>query len=411
MKSQLRKKSIEDMKVLVLGGITARASLAITRSLGSRGVNIEMSDPYRINPSRFSRYVSKFYLSPNPVTDPAGMAEWLLNQVKTHEYDAIFPLNDYTYDICTDYQEELFHYTNMLVNNKETYQRGRNKIKTVELVREQGIPHPKSWILQNENALNDALLEISHYPLVVKPAKSSGSRGLAIIHSEKELVEKYNQLSSNFGPMILQEYIPGDGVILDVTLLFNRDSEIRAAMVSNRIRMFPDGAGPNTAGHGVINPSLRDMTIEMMQSIGWKGMCQVEYKVDCRDNTPKLIEINPRMGGSTQLGVNAGLDWAYKLFQIIVEGDCEPQMTYRTDVLSRWLIPGELMHAITTKNKKKLWPDFFRFFDKNTKYYIFNRSDLGPVFGLFLTLFSQAFNPKMIKYYIFRNKAKIKKFS
>jgi len=84
-------------------------------------------------------------------------------------------------------------------------------------------------------------------------------------------------------------------------------------------------------------------------------------------------------------------------------GDCESRMEYQTDRLVRWLIPGEVMHLVSRKSFKGLWPDFFRFFNKKTDYYIFSKDDLMPTLGLLLTIGTKIFDPKMVKYYLFRN--------
>ncbi|MCL5019794.1 MAG: hypothetical protein M1426_04915, partial [Patescibacteria group bacterium] len=81
--------------------------------------------------------------------------------------------------------------------------------------------------------------------------------------------------------------LPGKEV-LDVTIICNMQGEVRGAMVSNRIRMFPPDAGPNVAGHAVFNESLRQSAIRLVESLGWRGVCQVEFKVDERDGIPKL---------------------------------------------------------------------------------------------------------------------------
>jgi len=61
------------------------------------------------------------------------------------------------------------------------------------------------------------------------------------------------------------------------------------------------------------------------------------------------------------------------------------------------------MFFLTCKEKRKLWPDFFKFFDKNTEYYVFEPSDFLPSLGLLLTVAVNIFSPKMLKMFVFRN--------
>ncbi len=40
----------------------------------------------------------------------------------------------------------------------------------------------------------------------------------------------------------------------------------------------------------------------------------VEFKLDPRDNTPKLMEINPRFWGSLALAIESGVNFPYLLY-------------------------------------------------------------------------------------------------
>jgi predicted ATP-grasp superfamily ATP-dependent carboligase len=170
---------------------------------------------------------------------------------------------------------------------------------------------------------------------------------------------------------------------LDVPVLFNNQGELRGAMVIKRIRMYPVDGGPSVAGKAVINDPLRRTAIQLLESLDWRGVAMVEFKVDERDGIPKLMEINPRFWGSTQLAISSGMDFPWMLYEAVLKGDCEIKMDYRTDRLVRWLIPGDIMHFLTRKKRRELWPDFFRFFDANTEYYFFRKDDFMPFVGLF----------------------------
>lgn len=388
------------MRAFVLEGIV-RECLAVVRSLGKRGVVVDVGDPNRVNPARFSKYVSKFYAYPDPKTRPEDFICWLINHVKRHHYDMVFPLNDHTYEACVRYQDELLAWTHVAVNSLEKFEIARDKEKTLRYATKSNVPIPKTWFPNDKEDIKKILPELPSYPIFIKPARSSGSRGARVIRNEHELYENFEILNNSYGRMLIQEYIPGEK-ILDVPMIFNMKEEIRGALVSNRVRMFPVKGGPNVAGHAVINEPIRAMAVRLMESIGWKGVCLVEFKVDERDGIPKLMEINPRFWGSTQLGISAGIDWPWMLFKAAVFGDCEEIREYRTDKLVRWLIPGEVMYLLTRKGFGTVWPDFFRFLDRNTEYYVLRKGDILPVFGLLLAIITKLFDARLIKYYVLR---------
>jgi predicted ATP-grasp superfamily ATP-dependent carboligase len=71
----------------------------------------------------------------------------------------------------------------------------------------------------------------------------------------------------------------------------------------------------------------------------------VEFKVDDRDNTPRIMEINARFWGSLQLAIDSGINFPRMLFQMITTGDVPPVSDYKIGVKSRWLM-GDLDHLL-----------------------------------------------------------------
>lgn len=387
-------------KVLVLEGIT-RECLAVVRSLGRQGLTVEVGDCNRVNPARYSKYVSAFHLYPDPKKDMAAFELWLLRQVKHTGYEMVFPLNDHTFEACTRLRDELGHHTILVVNDFETFEMARDKRKTIELAQELGVPAPKTWMPDCDADLDAVMAENPGFPLLLKPSKSSGSRGVKLVHDRDGLYASFKALRGEYGDMLLQEYIPGTE-ILDVPTIFNRRGEHRGSLVNNRIRMFPRKGGPNIAGHAVENEDLRRKAVALLEGMGWKGVGLVEFKMDPRDGIPKLMEINPRFWGTTQLGISSGIDWPWMLYQIGCRGDCEEVTTYRTDMLMRWLVPGELLYLLTTRNAKDLDRRFFKLWDSKAVDCIFSLEDWKPGLGLLATCVLKVFDPKMVKFFLFR---------
>jgi predicted ATP-grasp superfamily ATP-dependent carboligase len=112
----------------------------------------------------------------------------------------------------------------------------------------------------------------------------------------------------------------------------------------------------------------------------------VEFKVDPRDNEPKLMELNPRFWGSLALAIHAGVDFPYLLYRMAMGEEFEPIVEYEVGVRCRWLLPGDILHFLHNPDRFRLEPSFFRF--RGTHDDILSREDPLPIVGLFLTLFS-----------------------
>jgi predicted ATP-grasp superfamily ATP-dependent carboligase len=112
----------------------------------------------------------------------------------------------------------------------------------------------------------------------------------------------------------------------------------------------------------------------------------VEFKVDPRDNEPKLMELNPRFWGSLALAIQAGVDFPYLLYKMAMGEAFEPIVEYEVGVRCRWLLPGDILHFLTNPQRFHLEPSFFRF--RGIADDILSLDDPMPALGSFLTLFS-----------------------
>ena len=107
----------------------------------------------------------------------------------------------------------------------------------------------------------------------------------------------------------------------------------------------------------------------------------VEFKVDPRDNQPKLMEVNPRWWGSLQLSILSGVNFPYLLYKLITEGDVEPVLNYEVGVRCRWLLPGDILWFLSAQHKLYNLPRFLKF-ERN--YDILSWKDPGPTLGFLL---------------------------
>ena len=71
----------------------------------------------------------------------------------------------------------------------------------------------------------------------------------------------------------------------------------------------------------------------------------VEFKMDKRDNRPKLMEVNARFWGSLQLAISSGIDFPYLLCCLATGQEIDPPENYTAGVRSRWEL-GDLDHLL-----------------------------------------------------------------
>ncbi len=343
-------------KVLVTDG-RSRASLAIIRALGKKGIEVTVGEAFDC-PSFHSRYTSERLLYPPPDKQPDLFIEHMLKLVRNGDYDAIIPVRDDITLLLAKNREIFSQYVNIAVADYETVCIGRDKAQTIKVALDNNVPCPKTYFPEKPGDLIQ-LKDGLGYPLLIKPKESSGSRGIVVVNSFEELLNEYEKVQSRFGPAIVQEFIPYGGAY-GVSMLFNR-GDPRAIFAHKRLRQYPASGGPSTLRESIRYPEIEEYATRLLKKLNWHGVAMVEFRVDSRTNEPKLMEINPRFWGSLQLSIHSGVNFPHLLYEMAMQGDVEPVFEYEVGKKVRWLLPGDILWFLSTPNKLKSLPEFLKF--------------------------------------------------
>ncbi|MBI2830661.1 MAG: ATP-grasp domain-containing protein [Chloroflexi bacterium] len=382
-------------KVLVTDA-QMRNSLAVIRSLGGRGLEVTGAETTRFATALFSKYCRHKLIYPGPDNYPDRFVDCILNEVRSGGYRAIFPVTDSSVLAIAKHKKEFSKYTLVPLPDTEVLMQAMDKAETIRIAQKNGLACPETHFVNTPDEL-DAIKDRLTFPAVIKPRRSSGSRGLALCRSKEELSQKYQDVAASYGPCLVQEYIPHGGDELGVYLLLNHNSELRAVSVQRRLRSYPVSGGPSTLRETVSRPDLVEIAMRLLKAMAWWGIAMVEFKVDPRDNKPKLMEVNPRWWGSLQLSVLSGVDFPYLLYQLITEGDIEPVLDYRVGVRCRWLLPGDILWFLSAPHKLSNLPKFLKF-ERNDD--IISLKDPGPTLGFGLASLRFAFDRDMWKFVV-----------
>jgi len=360
-----------------------RETLAIARSLAKKDIEVTVGEHKRICCSFFSKYVKNRIIYPNPARNPISFMQSIYELVKKEKYDVIFPVNDPTTILFSKYKDKLLKYTKVPVANYETIMKGRDKAQTMKFAMENDIPCPKTYFVDNANI--EKIKNEVEFPIVIKPRESSGARGIVYVNSSpEEFVREYKRVRNKYGAPLIQEYIPGEHY--NVSALFNRDSELRAAFVLKKIRQYPVSGGPVTFAVSVEEPEVLKYAIKLLKVMDWYGVAEVELIIDERDKKPKLLEVNPRFWSPLELSILSGVDFPYLLYKMAMNGDIEPVTKYETGVKLRFLA-GDILWFLSTPDKLKALPEFIKFKDDNMGYAILSLDDPKPMIGFLLDNF------------------------
>jgi predicted ATP-grasp superfamily ATP-dependent carboligase len=271
----------------------------------------------------WSRMVNRRYVVTSPEEDWAAGKIQQENTKREERYmadiericqrdriDTIFPSYDpQVYILAKNRQRLAAQGVEVLTPDSRTLSVLLDKSKTLKLAEKVGFPHPRTYRV-DEYALEE-LSELVEPPWVVRPVHSARSRGMAVVWKREDLEPTVARLQENHRDLILQEYIPGT-LKQNFYMLMGKNHEV-LSLVAPKVLRTSHRIYRNSSAAVLFNHEheYNERVIEMVSALKWTGGLTVQTKIDSRDGTPKLMEINPRMGShtwySTEMGINLPL--------------------------------------------------------------------------------------------------------
>jgi len=165
-----------------------------------------------------------------------------------------------------------------------------------------GVPTPRFWAVASADdvaALGGELV----YPLIVKPRRSHVfearfGRKFFVPESFQETVDAVTVALEAGSEVLLMELIPGaDDQLSSYYTYLDDVGQPLFEFTKRIIRRHPVNMGPATYHVTDLIPALRDPALALFRQVGLCGVANVEFKLDPRDGTLRLIECNGTVHG------------------------------------------------------------------------------------------------------------------
>jgi predicted ATP-grasp superfamily ATP-dependent carboligase len=164
------------------------------------------------------------------------------------------------------------------------------------------------------------------FPVVVKPAREGGSKGIWIVENERELRDRLGSVQQAYrGDVVLQEFIPGGlGSIYVALLLYGQDGKLYGEVASHSHLTFMTWGGGGNAGSVVAEPGLLQQARDIIHRLGgWAGPVNLEFKRHQDNGRFYLMEINCRLNGYSYLYTMNGLNFPLAVVNLLQNGQTE----------------------------------------------------------------------------------------
>jgi predicted ATP-grasp superfamily ATP-dependent carboligase len=366
-------------KAIVLNGSYHNA-LIIVRSLAKKGVEVCIGSEAKGIESYFgeamlSRHCKRRFLYPSPEKMPRLFIERINEVSKKYGADILLPVGADTCVAVSKFRDELNQKIRIPLSDDPQIQKAHDKYECLKFAESVGISIPRTELLRK---LSDDDIDELTFPIILKPRKGAGNFGVRIIHDSNELKKLKDKASSNIKEKgrednkhfliydqrdpIIQEYI--DGQIVDACAIAEH-GVVKAILTQIRLKTLPPEGGFGVMNRTIEIPEVRDQAIRLLESFGWHGVTQVEFKYDSKTRSYKLMEINPKFWGTLALSVAAGIDFPYLAYQLALNRKpIETVASFKENCVYRWVIPNEFFHVMESENKFSAFlrylADFFK---------------------------------------------------
>ena len=362
------------IRVLLIEG-RARQVMPLMKSLHELGCNIATYNASRLDMGYASKYPDKKILSYCDADDPEGSYQAIKSELETKRYDLVIPLNDFVAIILSQHKEELKPYVTVAANDWDIFRYASDKLKTMAACMENGIPCPRTYIA--DETLSDLSGLDLAYPLCIKPRTGYSAIGFQKIDGPGELAVVVGATKEKYGAPLIQEYIPQTDLQYKAELFVDRNGKIKSACVFAKVRWYPISGGSSTLNVTVRRPDIVDTCVKLLKVIGWRGYADIDLIQDPRDNTAKIMEINPRITGSVKICYAAGVNFTEQILQDYTGEEVTLYMDYPEGKYLRYL-HTDILWFLKSPERFKCKPSWFDF--RNSTDQIWSADDPWPWF-------------------------------
>ncbi len=191
-----------------------------------------------------------------------------------------------------------------------------------ELCTRHGVPTPGSRLPRTRDELELAAKELT-FPLVAKNADAFHRLSLPAVGSSTVLQDPaaLERLAAHWTGelprVLLQEYIPAadsEDWICHLYCGSEPDGSADLVCTGVKVRAWPARGGVTAYAYSTANPGLAELSSRLCRAVGYRGACDLDWRLDRRDGRYKLLDFNPRVGAQFRLfQTDRGIDLARAL--------------------------------------------------------------------------------------------------
>lgn len=344
------------MRILILESGGSRGALAAVRSLGAAGHQVDVGQGGRHSLASRSSAVHEAVPLPALERDLHAYLDAVDRRLREVPYDAVMGAGDAEVLalVCAGsrFGPPVLHPPASVVRSV------LDKQCVHQAAEAERVGAPSAALFTDTHDLRARLRE---GPVVVKPRLhwdvGSDARPLRteaqVARTEAQALRMVEDIRQSQGEAVLQDFVVGN--LMSYVVLLDDEARVVAQCQQRTVHAYPEPMG--VSARAVTEPvdvRVADDSLRVLTRLRLTGLVQVQYIYDPGRRRRLLIDVNPRIYGSIQLAVSAGVDFP-RLWVEAAAGrrPSSPPVTARAGVQYQWL-EGDLRRSLARRSVREL---------------------------------------------------------
>lgn len=222
--------------------------------------------------------------------------------------------------------------TQVVVSSPDVLEATLNKWETYRFFREHDLPYPRTAAGSSAEEVA-TLVEETGFPLIVKPSRGSGSKGVYKVTDEREL-----EFFRSYVPgAIVQEYLAAEDGEYTVGVFASREGEPLGSVALRRQL----AAGLTYRAEVVQDESIAALATRVGRALRPLGPCNLQLRLTA--DGPVVFEVNPRFSTSAGMRAHFGFN--------------EVELTLRHFLLNEEVCPPSNLRGSALRYWEEFYPE------------------------------------------------------
>jgi len=198
------------------------------------------------------------------------------------------------------------------------------------------------------------------------------------VENFEQALSAFREADSLSEEVMVQELIPGgDTLGVNYNSFINDDGET-VEFIAEKVRLSPPRFGVPRVVRSKWTPEVAEVGRKTVKAFGYKGYSCTEFKLDPRDGTYKLMEINGRHNRSSLLSLKCGINFPFIEYESHVGGVLPKQ--FQSDAEHIWIDEFRDLYQTFASIKEETlgFRKIIEPYLKSHVFAVFDRRDLAP---------------------------------